>query len=91
LTDPGAANNAEVLLTMRERAFWLFATAHRLGDLRRLVRDYGLPANSVYPTGTYIFASAPQGTYGPDLVFPVPLEEGNNPNFNASACDVTVP
>lgn len=91
LSDPGPANNAELLLTMRERAFWLFATAHRLGDMRRLVRDYGLSANSVYPTGTYIFASAPQGTYGPDLVFPVPLEEGNNPDFNASACDVTVP
>jgi TonB-dependent SusC/RagA subfamily outer membrane receptor len=26
-------------LTLRERAFWLFATGHRLGDLRRLIRQ----------------------------------------------------
>ncbi|HKT09875.1 MAG TPA: hypothetical protein VJR24_18380 [Gemmatimonadaceae bacterium] len=94
LADPGAANNARLLLTMRERAFWLFASAHRLGDMRRLTRavadgGYGLDVNSVYPVGTW-HNTAGQ-TYGSDVNFPIPLEEGNNPNFNAAQCDVTLP
>jgi len=35
--DPGTQVGREDLL-FRERAFWLFATGHRLGDLRRLAR-----------------------------------------------------
>jgi len=94
LADPGAANNARLLLTMRERAFWLFASAHRLGDMRRLTRSvadggYGLDVASVYPVGTW-HNTAGQ-TYGSDVNFPIPLEEGNNPNFNPAQCDVTAP
>jgi starch-binding outer membrane protein, SusD/RagB family len=37
----------------RERAFWLFLTGHRLGDLRRLIRQYGRDSESVFPTGPY--------------------------------------
>ena len=44
---------AQVDQLFRERAFWLFATGHRLGDLRRLVRQYARPATSVFPTGPY--------------------------------------
>jgi hypothetical protein len=36
-TDPGTAN-ARVDLMFRERAFSLFGTSHRVGDLRRLSR-----------------------------------------------------
>src|SRR5205807_2635254 len=43
LADPGTAAG-RVDLMFSERAFWLFATGHRLGDLRRLVRQYGRTA-----------------------------------------------
>jgi starch-binding outer membrane protein, SusD/RagB family len=49
-TDPGTANG-RVDLLYRERAFWLFATGHRLGDLRRLMTVYGRAAETLFPTG----------------------------------------
>lgn len=52
LADPGNAD-ARLDLLFRERAFWLFGTGHRLGDLRRLVRHHGRSAESVFPTGSY--------------------------------------
>jgi len=61
-----------------ERAFWLYATGHRLGDLRRLVRQYGRGSETVFATGTYFKG----GIYGTDLNFPIPVEEDNNPNSN---------
>ncbi len=63
----------------RERALWLWLTAHRHGDLRRLVRQYGRSADAVFPTGPYFKAEF--GAYGTAVVFPVPVEERNNPNF----------
>ncbi|HEY2379134.1 MAG TPA: RagB/SusD family nutrient uptake outer membrane protein [Gemmatimonadaceae bacterium] len=68
-----------------ERAFWLFGTAHRLGDLRRLVRQpfYGRNAESVFPTGDYFKGDK----YSTDVNLPVPQEEESNPNFKRSACD----
>ena len=76
LTDPGTAAGQENLL-FRERAFWLFLTSHRLGDLRRLVRQYGRAEDAVFPTGEWHKG----GPYGPDMNMPVPLIEENNPNF----------
>jgi starch-binding outer membrane protein, SusD/RagB family len=64
----------------RERAFWLYAQGRRLGDMRRLVRQYGLPQSQVFPTGTYYKHGA---AYGSDVNFPIPEQEVNNPNFNA--------
>jgi len=61
----------------RERAFWLYLTAHRVGDMRRLVRQYGRAVGAVFPTGAYFKG----GVYGTDVNFPVPVEEENNPNF----------
>jgi hypothetical protein len=61
----------------RERAFWLYSTGHRLGDLRRLVRQYTRPAESVFPTGAYFKG----GSYGTDVNFPIPQSEQNNPEF----------
>ncbi len=46
LADPGTKAAREDLL-FRERAFWMYFTAHRVGDLRRLVRQYGRAATSV--------------------------------------------
>src|SRR5205809_523483 len=79
LADPGGSPNdsLRVDLTFRERAFWLFATGHRLGDLRRLIRQYGRGSETVFPTGAYFKG----GLYGPDVNLPVPRDERNNPNF----------
>ena len=48
LVDPGTADSRLDLL-YRERAFWLLRTGHRLGDLRRLIRNYGRSAETVFP------------------------------------------
>ena len=71
-----------VNLLFAERARWLWLTAHRLGDLRRLVRPlasggYGRADAAVWPTGPYFKG----GTYGTDENFPLPVTEQNNPNF----------
>ena len=85
LPDPGTAPG-RVDLLFRERAFWLFATGHRLGDLRRLARaPYSRAVTSIYPVGTY-----PKGTvYGGNTELPVPFDERNNPNF--TGCDYNTP
>jgi hypothetical protein len=75
LTDPGT-DAARVNLIFRERAFWMFSTGHRVGDMRRLIKFYGRPAESVFPTGAWHKG----GNYGPDVNFPVPQAEENNPN-----------
>jgi starch-binding outer membrane protein, SusD/RagB family len=71
---------AAVDLLFQERAFWMWLTGHRLGDLRRLVRQYGRGAESVYPTGD----QAPPliGPYGTATTLIIPFEERNNPKFN---------
>lgn len=61
----------------RERAFWMYLTAHRLGDMRRLIRQYGRGAETVYPTGPYFKG----GAYGTDVVLLPAVEENNNPNW----------
>src|SRR5439155_3271721 len=50
LTDPGTTT-ARQDLTFRERACWMFMTGHRVGDLRRLIRQYQRNAETVFPTG----------------------------------------
>lgn len=65
-------------LHFSERAFWMWSTAHRVGDLRRLVRQYGRGTEATFPTGTYFKG----GSYGSDPNMPLPLEEMNNPNSN---------
>ena len=77
LTDPGS-QPARVDLMFRERAFALFGTAHRLGDLRRLVRQYNRGAETVFPTGAYHKDNLTRGT---DVNVAVPISEKNNPNF----------
>lgn len=64
-------------LLFRERGFGLWLTAHRLGDLRRLIRQYGRSSESVFPTGAWFKG----GLYGQDVNMPVPKDEENNPNF----------
>ncbi len=79
LTDPGT-NVARENLLFRERAFWLFGRGYRVGDMRRLIRQYGRSAATVFPTGAWHKG----GNYGGDVNFPVPQAEANNPNVSAS-------
>lgn len=79
LADPGTPE-ARVDLLFRERAFWLHLTGHRLGDMRRLLRQYGRDASTVFPTGPY---QAALGSYGPSVSLPTPLAETTlNPLYN---------
>jgi starch-binding outer membrane protein, SusD/RagB family len=82
LSDPGS-QSARVDLLFEERARWLFGTAHRLGDLRRLVRQYGRDQAAVFPSGAYFRG----GNYAADVSFPIPVEELQNPEL----ADVTGP
>jgi hypothetical protein len=71
---------AAVDLLFRERAYWMWLTAHRLGDMRRLIRQYGRDAETVFPTGDQGAPIAGQ-TYGGDVNFIIPFDERNNPKF----------
>jgi len=77
ITDTFTNNTSRMKTNFRERAFWMFSTGHRLGDMRRMVRQYAYPADSIYPRGGYYKG----GTFGTALMLPVPFEEVNNPNF----------
>lgn len=77
LADPGTADS-RVDLMFRERAFWMYFTGHRLGDLRRLIRQYGRGAETVFPTGPY----KNLGTFGTDVNLPVANTENPNPKFH---------
>ena len=78
LADPGTDVGRQNLL-FRERAYWLFLTAHRIGDMRRMIRQYGRGAETVFPTGPYS-SNGRTTIYGTDTSFPIPVEELNNPN-----------
>jgi len=79
LTDAGSPE-ARVNQLFRERAFWLFGRGTRVGDLRRLIRDYGRVEDDVFPTGSWHKG----GAYGSDVNMPVPQAELNNPNVTQS-------
>jgi hypothetical protein len=78
LADPGTAAS-RIDLQFREKAFWTFARGERLGDLRRLIRQYGRTQDQVFPTGTFFKA----GAYGADVNLLVPQAETNNTLFTA--------
>lgn len=77
LTDPGTADG-RVTLLFREKAFWTFSRGQRLGDMRRLIRQYNRTADQVFPVGQHY-----RGTnYGSDVNLPITTGESNgNPNF----------
>jgi starch-binding outer membrane protein, SusD/RagB family len=79
LSDPGT-QAGRVALLFREKAFWQFGRGHRLGDLRRLIRDYGRAGDGsdTFPVGVHFQG----GNYGADLNLPVTTDEQTgNPNF----------
>ena len=77
-----ATTAGQVDQLFKERAYWLYLTSHRLGDLRRLIRQYGRAVNTVFPNGAYFKG----GTYGTDVNLPVPQQEQNNPNYVPGSC-----
>jgi len=82
LDDPGT-DAARVDLLFRERAFWLFLTGQRQGDLRRLLRHYGRTQDQLYPVGPYHHSRTPGLSYGAAVDLPVPAEERvSNPHYN---------
>ena len=76
-----ATKDAAIDLFFREKALWTFSRGQRLGDLRRLVRQYGRTQANVFPVGTFFKG----GTYGTDVNFPVHVDEQNNPEFKGCA------
>ena len=76
LVDPGTPD-ARLDLQFREKAFWTFGRGERLGDLRRLIRQYGRTQDRVFPVGTFHKG----GTYGTDVNLPVPQAEQNTTQF----------
>ncbi|HEV7704032.1 MAG TPA: hypothetical protein VGO46_07045 [Gemmatimonadaceae bacterium] len=82
IPDSGSAQFRQNIL-FRERGQWLYLTAHRLPDLRRLSRSlandgYGRDPESVFPTGNWYRG----GAYGTDVNFPIPIEELSNGNLH---------
>jgi len=73
-------------LFFREKALWQFERGWRMGDLRRMVRQYGFTQDQVYPTGQFIRNTTPSGNYGTEVAFPIPDaglgSEISNPNFH---------
>jgi len=73
MTDPGT-ETARVDKHFYERGFWFWGLGHRLGDLRRMVRQYGRAADAVFPSGAFHKG----GNYG--TTYNLPVYETNNPN-----------
>jgi len=78
LSDPGTPAT-RVDLLFQERAFWLWLTGRRLGDMRRLIRNYGRDPETVFPTGQYPLG----GQYGNATAIPFvfAVEHEFNPNI----------
>jgi hypothetical protein len=62
----GASAAMQIDVLFRERAFWLYGIGTRVGDLRRLIRQYKRDANTVFPSGPF-----PNGS-NPNLPVPIP-------------------
>jgi starch-binding outer membrane protein, SusD/RagB family len=79
LATPATKDDATSLF-FREKAFWTFSRGQRLGDLRRLIRQYGRTQDKVFPSGQHYKG----GSYGTDVNFPV--QDTEVPNSQFSGC-----
>jgi len=88
LIDPGTPEERLNLL-MQERAMWLFATGHRQGDLRRMVKLYHRSAAALWPKGAYTHPGLPSD-YSPVSTSGIPYgdryvfdygPDGDNPLY----------
>ena len=89
----GASAAMRVDVMFRERAFWLYGNGTRLGDMRRLIRQYGRDQSTVFPIGSYPGNAyntlpTPIPTYGPDVNLTLPTGAGglSDPNANYKGC-----
>jgi hypothetical protein len=73
-----ATRDAAIDLLFRESAFWQFGRGTRLGNLRRLIRQYGRSQENVFPDGPFHKG----GVHGTDVNFSIPDAEFTNPNYN---------
>jgi hypothetical protein len=73
-----ATKDAAINVFFREKAFWQFARGMRLGDMRRLIRQYGRTQDQVFPVGNFHKG----GVYGTDVNLPVTDSENTNPFFH---------
>jgi hypothetical protein len=80
LTAP-TTQDAAINLFFREKAFWEFGRGFRLGDMRRLIRQYGRTQDQVFPVGQHYRG----GNYGTDVNLPVTQAEENNPELGGKA------
>lgn len=78
-----AGAQLQVNTLFHERAYWLFGTGHRHGDMLRLIRQYGRLPEETFPTGEY--APSPGVDYGPGIVF---TPAGEEPNTAYHGCTV---
>lgn len=83
LKDPGNSES-RITLMFNERAYWLYLSGHRLPDLRRLVRQYGRDAESVFPTGPYTYSNAADAYYGTAVNMEISSNE--SPNRLSQGC-----
>jgi len=72
-----ATRDGAIDLLFREAAFWQFGRGTRLGNLRRLIRQYGRSQDNVFPTGAFHKG----GVHGTDVNFSIPDAEFTNPNY----------
>jgi len=77
LTDPGNDRD-RWLVHFSEHGFWTYATAQRLGMVRRMIVHHGFTEDEVLPNGPFFKG----GIYGNDVNFIIPFEERQNPNFD---------
>ncbi len=82
LVDPGTTAG-RVDLLFQERGYWLAFQGRRLGDLRRMVTQYGRTQAQVFPTGAYHKG----GLHGDDVAFSLDFDEVNNLNYDPNACN----
>lgn len=72
--------NERIALLFKERAYWLYLEGHRMGDLRRMSRQYNIPPLSLWPIG--VSEADPSVPYGSEFVFaPDADEEQLNPEY----------
>jgi len=72
-----ATKDGAIDLLFREAAFWQFGRGTRLGNLRRLIRQYGRSQANVFPDGPFHKG----GVHGTDVNFSIPDAEFTNPNY----------
>ena len=76
-----STDSGRVTLLFRERAYDLFLTGHRQGDLRRLIRQYSRSPAQIYPSGPY--PGGRPSIYGSEVTVPIStVDEAPNPLFH---------